>query len=324
MNHPQEQPLLSSAPIGASCEPPSETEMPTAPVYRAPKLSAPDAVSHAQAQYPGDALALATKHFAHSISPAEALALADKHVAARPPTSPIPAQTPAMLPDPSPAIDALAISVSDHRSDIESLQEHNVQLASMVAILTEQVAAVAAIVPTLSPPAPGSVSSGAMSPRELRSGNSRAFLFSCTTTIAEMPMGGILSFFFPSTFSCTTPHAEMPLFSCTNHHAEVPLASSTFCPTCFFSTNHHAETFLAFDHTISFFLLAPPPAAPPLLSAPPHWPRHQLAHSAPLPDHGTAALAPPAHGAISAPRSAICSKQSIPETRDAVQPVWDY
>ena len=36
-------------------------------------------------------------------------------------------------------------------------------------------------------------------------------------------MGGIVSFFFPSTFSCTTPHAEMPLFSCTNHHAEMPL-----------------------------------------------------------------------------------------------------
>ena len=106
--------------------------MPTAPASLAPKISATDAVpfsasaSHAHAPHPSDALALATKHFAHSMSPAEALALADKHVAARPPTSPIPAQTPAMLPDPSPAIDALAISVSDHRFDIEPLQEHNV------------------------------------------------------------------------------------------------------------------------------------------------------------------------------------------------------
>jgi hypothetical protein len=130
-----------------------------------------------------------------------------------------------MLPDPSPALDALAVSVSDHRFDIESLQEHNVQLTSMVALLTEQVAAVAAIVPALSPPAPGSVSSGAMSPRELRSGDSRASLFSCTTIIAEMPLGGILFSLFPSTFSCTTPHAEMPLFSCTNHHAETPLGN---------------------------------------------------------------------------------------------------
>ena len=247
--------------------------------------------------YPGDALALASQHLAHSISPAEALALAAKHVAGHPPpTSPFLAPTSEMLPDPSPAVDALAVSVSDQRFDIESLQEHNVQLTSMVALLTEQVAAVAAIVPTISPPAPGSVSSGAMSPRELRSGNSCASLFSCTTIIAEMPLGGNIFSFFPSTFSCTTHHAEMPLFPCTNLHAEIPLASYTFCPPYFFSTTHPAETYLAFDHTISFSLLAPPPAA--------HlqqWPRHQLAESDPLPTHAAAAVAPPACGTVSAP-----------------------